>query len=94
MKAISAFYVAAFVVGIISCHAVFGYELPRAVQIVSPGKYGFHLQLDELKSILDVDDIRDRDVVIVSIAGALRNGKSFMLNFFIKYLNAQVIESI
>jgi len=86
MKTICALYVAFF--GIF-CH-VFGDESASAIQIVSPGKYGFHLQLNELKNILEADGIKDREVVVVSIAGALRNGKSFMLNFFTKYLNAQV----
>lgn len=83
------FVCALFVFGII-CHCAFGKELARAVQIVSPDKNGFRLQLDELKSILEVDGIKDRDVVVISIAGAFRNGKSFLLNFFTKYLNAQV----
>lgn len=68
----------------------FGDELGHANQIVLPEKNGFHLQLEELKGILDVEGIKDRNVVVVSIAGAFRNGKSFLLNFFIKYLNAQV----
>lgn len=62
----------------------------RAIQIVNPVDHSFHLQADELKSILESDALKDRHVVVVSIAGAFRQGKSFLLNFFIKYLNAQV----
>lgn len=80
----------AFCVLGIFCHCVFGDESARAVQIVSPEKNGFRLQLNELKNILEVDGIKDRHVVVVSIAGAFRHGKSFILNFFTKYLNAQV----
>lgn len=68
-------------------------DSPKAVRIVNPVNHTFHLELDELKSILENDKIKDRNVVIVSIAGAYRQGKSFMLNFFVKYLNAQVNSS-
>lgn len=62
----------------------------NAIQIMAPVDHSFHLELNELKQILEVEDIKDRHVVVVSIAGAYRQGKSFLLNFFIKYLNAQV----
>lgn len=35
-------------------------------------------------------DVANNAVMIVAIAGALRKGKSFLLDFFIKYLEAQV----
>lgn len=63
---------------------------PKAIRIVTPVNHSFLLELDELKPILENDNIKDRQVVVVSIAGAFRQGKSFLLNFFVKYLNAQV----
>ncbi|XP_031633228.1 atlastin-like [Contarinia nasturtii] len=60
-----------------------------AVQIITPVNQKFETNLDYLKRILSADQIKDRNVVIVSVAGALRKGKSFLLNFFLKYLNAQ-----
>lgn len=64
----------------------------RAIQIVVPVNHRFKLQSDELKAILEQNDIKDRQIVFFSIAGALRQGKSFLLNFFLKYLHAQVSE--
>lgn len=50
------------------------------------------LKLDEenLKKIMTHPDVKDNPVMIVSIAGALRQGKSFLLGFFLKYLEAKV----
>lgn len=62
-----------------------------AVQIISIDDHRFDLiDTDALQQMLGADDLKDRNVVVVSIAGSLRNGKSFLLNFFLKYLNAQV----
>lgn len=64
---------------------------PRAIQIVEPtDDHAFALKIDALEAILNAESIRNRYVVVVSIAGALRQGKSFLLNFFLQYLNAQV----
>lgn len=69
-------------------------DLRQAIQIISPANnHSFELQLSELNKLLQVDDIKDRHVVVVSIAGAFRQGKSFLLNIFIKYLYAQVKSS-
>ncbi|XP_031633739.1 atlastin-like [Contarinia nasturtii] len=64
-------------------------ETTVAVQVVTKDNDSFQLDIDKLKEILETDEIKDRYVVVVSIAGAFRKGKSFLLNFFIKYLNAQ-----
>ncbi|KAH9393030.1 putative RING-H2 finger protein [Tyrophagus putrescentiae] len=48
----------------------------------------FELDVEALGNILLRDSIRDTPVVVVSIAGDFRKGKSFMLNHFLRYLQA------
>lgn len=67
------------------------YKAARPIQLVVPVNHSFELNIDELKPVLEADAIKDRHVVIVSIAGAFRQGKSFLLNIFLKYLYAQVM---
>lgn len=62
----------------------------EAIQIVTPENHQFNLELNNLKQILEADEIKDRNVAVISIAGAFRKGKSFLLNFFIRYLCAEV----
>lgn len=62
----------------------------HAIQIMVPVNHSMRLRLDKLKQILEADDIKDRNIVVVSIAGGFRQGKSFLMNIFIKYLNAKV----
>lgn len=67
---------------------------PRAIQIISSDEHSLQLKDDELKLILENENIKDRLIVVVSIAGPFRQGKSFLLNFFLKFLYAQVIRFI
>jgi atlastin len=55
----------------------------------SSGKNKNTYKLDNgaLAKLLDQDDLRDKKVAVISIAGALRKGKSYMLNFFVNYLD-------
>lgn len=62
----------------------------KAIQIIVPKSHVLELRLEEFRDILESENIKDRYAVIVSIAGAFRKGKSFLLNFFLKYLYAQV----
>ncbi|RZF47369.1 hypothetical protein LSTR_LSTR009108 [Laodelphax striatellus] len=63
-------------------------ELPvGAVQIVvSQPDHKFGLNEKALTKILLHPDVKDRSVVIVSVAGAFRKGKSFILDFFLRYM--------
>ncbi|XP_021191931.3 atlastin isoform X4 [Helicoverpa armigera] len=61
---------------------------PHGVQVVNTGPdHTFSLDEEVLKDLLLQDDIKDRPVVVLSVAGAFRKGKSFLLDFFLRYLN-------
>lgn len=63
----------------------------QPIQIVSFENHKINLQnFNDVQRILESDELKNRRAVVVSIAGALRQGKSFLLNFFLKYLKARV----
>lgn len=77
-------------VGVISAYPINGESsTPKAIQIAHSVNHKFQFELDDLRSILEADHIKDRHVVIVSVAGAFRKGKSFLLNFFLRFLYAR-----
>lgn len=64
----------------------------EAIQIVKVNEeaHTFRLSEEDLTRIILQDNVKNRDVVIVSVAGAFRKGKSFLLDFFLRYLYARV----
>ena len=56
------------------------------------GKCLNKMKLNEknLAKVLLQTHIKDTPIVVVSVAGALRKGKSFLLGFFLKYFDKQV----
>jgi atlastin len=67
----------------------------RPVQVVVANKdHTFTLDEEALQEILMQESVKDKPVVILSVAGAFRKGKSFILSFFIRYLHAEVIASV
>lgn len=64
---------------------------PHAVPIVvANDDHSFQLDEDALRGVLMKEELKDRFVVVVSVAGAFRHGKSFLLDFFLRYLDAKV----
>lgn len=63
---------------------------PRPVQIVDIENHSYTLKYDSLIKVLGQPEIIDRKVAVISVAGAFRKGKSFLLGFLLRYLNAQV----
>ncbi|CAH1102878.1 unnamed protein product [Psylliodes chrysocephalus] len=65
---------------------------PHAVPIVvADDGHAFKLDEEALKKVLMKDELKDRFVVVVSVAGAFRHGKSFLLDFFLRYMNAKYV---
>lgn len=63
----------------------------RGIQVVTPGpEHTFCLDENALEELLLREDLRDRAAVVISVAGAFRKGKSFLLDFFLRYLYHKV----
>lgn len=68
-----------------------GHGQGRPIPIVlAEENHQFILDEGALEKILLKDEIKDRNVVVVSVAGAFRKGKSFLLDFFLRYMKATV----
>lgn len=66
-------------------------ETAKPVQVVETGEeHSFTLNEDALTEILLQENVRDRTVVVISVAGAFRKGKSFLLDFFLRYMYSKV----
>lgn len=65
----------------------------KAVNLVQlnlkTGKY--ELNIKQIEEILMSPETKDCEVSILSVAGALRGGKSFLLSFFIRYLHSATV---
>ena len=46
---------------------------------------------DEVENVLKNSVLKDRKVCVISVAGIFRQGKSFVLNFFLHFLKKKVI---
>lgn len=72
--------------------AVVEEEKARPIQIVlaDEDEHSFQLDAAALEKILLQDHVKDLNVVVVSVAGAFRKGKSFLLDFMLRYMHRQV----
>lgn len=52
--------------------------------------HSFELDETALNRILLSEAVRDKEVVAVSVAGAFRKGKSFLMDFMLRYMYNQV----
>uniref|UniRef100_H3AVS2 Atlastin-1 n=1 Tax=Latimeria chalumnae TaxID=7897 RepID=H3AVS2_LATCH len=63
----------------------------RPVQVlIVKGDHSFELDEEALNLLLLSEAIRDKEVVAVSVAGAFRKGKSFLMDFMLRYMYNQV----
>ncbi|XP_037032671.1 atlastin-like [Bradysia coprophila] len=79
------------------CGALIGHhvgysEQATPVQIVRLENHSISVDSKILNQILGNEHIKDRNVMIFSIAGPYRKGKSFFLNFPLKYLYAKYVK--
>uniref|UniRef100_A0AAQ5YGP4 GB1/RHD3-type G domain-containing protein n=1 Tax=Amphiprion ocellaris TaxID=80972 RepID=A0AAQ5YGP4_AMPOC len=72
-----------------------GKQKARPIQIVlaNEDEHSFELDAAALEKILLQDHVKDLNVVVVSVAGAFRKGKSFLLDFMLRYMHNQQNES-
>lgn len=64
---------------------------PRPICILkTKDDHSFELDAEALESVLLQPQVKDKKVAVVCVAGAFRKGKSFLLNFFIRYLDGEV----
>lgn len=72
-------------------------EKPTGLQVVklsqNPGQR-YELDVEALSSVLLRPDVRHLPVVVVSVAGEYRGGKSFILDFFLRYLQAPRVNQL
>uniref|UniRef100_A0A8C0FFN4 Atlastin GTPase 2 n=1 Tax=Bubo bubo TaxID=30461 RepID=A0A8C0FFN4_BUBBB len=63
-------------------------DKPCPIQIVLAHEDDHNFELDEeaLEKILLQEHIKDLNIVVVSVAGAFRKGKSFLLDFMLRYM--------
>ncbi|MFT7806126.1 atlastin-2-like isoform X9 [Arapaima gigas] len=67
----------------------------RPIQVVLAHEDNHCFELDEvaLEHVLMQEHLRDLEVVVVSVAGAFRKGKSFLLDFMLRYMHSQAPNS-
>lgn len=67
-------------------------EGARPIQIVVANEddHKFELDAAALEKILMQEHVKDLNVVVVSVAGAFRKGKSFLLDFMLRYMHNKV----
>lgn len=46
-----------------------------------------------LQNILLQENIKDNEITVISIAGAFRKGKSFILSYFLRYMNETITKN-
>lgn len=62
----------------------------RPLQIIKSVDDNFEFEESDFLKLLENDELKDRYIAVITVAGAFRKGKSFLLGFFLRYLNAMV----
>ena len=67
-----------------------GVARPLQIVVANEEEHSFSLQEAALEKLLLQEEVQDLHVVVVSVAGAFRKGKSFLLDFMLRYMYKQV----
>lgn len=67
---------------------------PVQIVLANEDEHSFELDAAALEKILLQDHVKDLNVVVVSVAGAFRKGKSFLLDFMLRYMHRQVCHTL
>ncbi|KAM3622740.1 uncharacterized protein V6R79_002633 [Siganus canaliculatus] len=70
-----------------------GVAKPVQVVVADEEEHSFSLQEEVLERLLLREEVQDLNVVVVSVAGAFRKGKSFLLDFMLRYMYRQSSDS-
>uniref|UniRef100_A0A8C4HTN7 Atlastin 3 n=1 Tax=Dicentrarchus labrax TaxID=13489 RepID=A0A8C4HTN7_DICLA len=66
------------------------WESPVQIVTVCKEDHSFGLDTEALSRVLLAPEVRDKHVVVLSVAGAFRKGKSFLLDFMLRYMYRKV----
>ncbi|XP_054460050.1 atlastin-2-like [Anoplopoma fimbria] len=66
-----------------------GVARPVQIVVADEEEHSFSLQEEALERLLLQEEVRDLHVVVVSVAGAFRKGKSFLLDFMLRFMYKQ-----
>ena len=59
----------------------------EAIKVIEPqADHTFKMNSSALKAVLLSEEYKNRKVVVISITGAFRTGKSFLMNFLLTFL--------
>ena len=72
--------------------AMDGHPVPVLIQSEETGN--FELDEEALEEVLLNPRIADKYVCVLAVAGAFRKGKSFLLDFLLRYMSSQVSSSV
>lgn len=63
-----------------------GVARPVQIVVADEEEHSFSLQEEALERLLLQEEVQDLHVVVVSVAGAFRKGKSFLMDFMLRYM--------